>query len=61
MLKILLLSALLILIAVFALAIRVILKPGGEFHGRSCSSSNKKLSENGIDCVCGKGEICEDM
>ncbi|KPK84275.1 MAG: hypothetical protein AMS27_10435 [Bacteroides sp. SM23_62_1] len=60
MLKILLLSALLILVAVAALAIRIILKPGGEFHGSSCSSSDEKLSEKGIECSCGKAEVCEN-
>jgi hypothetical protein len=61
MLKILLLSAVLILIAVIALAVRIILKPGGEFHGSSCNSSKKKLNEKGIECTCGKGEICENI
>lgn len=60
MLKVLLLSALLILIAVVALAIRIILKPGGEFHGSSCSSSDKKLNEKGIQCTCDKAEVCEN-
>ena len=61
MLKILLISALLILVAVVALAIRVILKPGEEFHGSSCSASKKKMNEKGIECTCGKGEICENI
>jgi len=55
-----LLSALLIFIAVVALAIRIILKPGGEFHGSSCSSSDGKLKEKGIQCTCGKTEVCDN-
>jgi hypothetical protein len=60
MVRILLLSALLILIAVVALAIRVILKPGGEFHGSTCSSHDRKLSEKGIGCTCGKTDNCQN-
>lgn len=60
MLKVILLSALIILIATVALAIRIIIKPGGEFSGGSCSSAGKKLGEKGIQCSCGKTEPCHN-
>jgi hypothetical protein len=60
MLKIILLSALIILIATVALAIRIIIKPGGEFSGGSCTSAGKKLEEKGIQCSCDKTESCQN-
>jgi len=60
MLKVLLLSALLILIATVALAIRIIIKPEGKFSGGSCSSTDGKLNEKGIQCTCGKTEVCHN-
>jgi hypothetical protein len=59
MLKLLLLSALLILIALVALSIRIILKPKGEFSGGKCSGT-AALRERGIDCTCG-GEGCHNV
>jgi hypothetical protein len=59
MLKIILLSALIILIATVALSIRIIIKPHGEFLHDSCSSVGKKLGEEGFQCACGKTEPCE--
>jgi hypothetical protein len=60
MLKIILLSALIILIATIALAIRIIIKPGGEFSGGTCESVGKKLGEKGIQCSCGRTEPCQN-
>lgn len=61
MLKVILLSALLILIATVALAIRIIIKPGGEFSGGTCSSAGKKLEDKGFQCTCGKTEPCHNQ
>jgi hypothetical protein len=61
MLKIILLSALLILIATVALAIRIIIKPEGEFSGGTCNSASKKLKDKGIQCTCGKTEPCHNL
>ncbi len=61
MLKIILLSALIILIATVALSIRIIIKPHGEFLHGSCSSVGKKLGEDGIQCACGRTEPCENQ
>jgi len=56
MLKLLLLSALLILIATVALSIRIILKPKGEFSGAKCHGT-AALREQGVSCACdGVGE-----
>ena len=60
MLKVLLLSALLIMIATLALAIRIIIKPKGEFSGGTCRSSDGKLREKGIECTCGKSGDCHN-
>jgi len=60
MLKVLLLSALLILIATLALAIRIIIKPKSEFSGGTCRSSDGKLREKGIECTCGKTDVCHN-
>jgi len=61
MLKVILLSALIILIATVALAIRIIIKPKGEFSGGSCASAGKKLEEKGIQCACGRTEPCHNQ
>jgi len=60
MLRIILLSALIILIATVALSIRIIIKPKGEFLHGSCSDVGKKLGEEGFQCVCGRTEPCEN-
>jgi hypothetical protein len=59
MLKIILLSALIILIATVALAIRIIIKPEGEFSGGSCSAMSKKLEDKEFQCACGRTEPCD--
>jgi hypothetical protein len=59
MLKIILLSALIILIATVALAIRIIIKPEGEFSGGSCRGVVKKMEDKGFQCACGKTEPCD--
>jgi hypothetical protein len=59
MLKLLLLSALLILIATVALSIRIILKPKGEFSGGKCHGS-AALQEKGISCACGGDRECKN-
>jgi len=59
MLKLLLLSSLLVLIAILALSIRIILKPKGEFSGGKCSGS-AALREKGISCTCGGEGECHN-
>jgi len=58
MIKLILLSTLLILIALIALSVRIILKPKGEFSGGKCSGT-EALREKGISCTCG-GEGCHN-
>jgi hypothetical protein len=60
MLKIILLSALIILIATVALSIRIIIKPKGEFLHSSCNSVAKKLGDEEFQCACGRTEPCEN-
>jgi len=59
MLKIILLSALIILIATVAMAVRIIIKPEGEFSGGSCHTVGKKLEGDGFQCACGRREPCD--
>ena len=58
MLKIILLSALLVLIAILALGIRILIKPKGEFSGGYCNSKRSMVTEHGISFACGGTERC---
>ncbi len=56
--QLLILTIVLVLIAVFALSVRLIFTKKGEFHGGSCSSHSGKLKDQGIGCGCGN-DSCE--
>jgi hypothetical protein len=56
MLKILLLTILLLLLAVAGLAIRMLFDRKAEFKGSSCNSAGKALQDKGISCGCGAGQ-----
>ena len=56
--KLIILTFALLLIAVLALSVRLLFVKKGEFHGGSCSSHSGKLKEQGIGCGCGGGS-CE--
>ena len=58
MLKILLLSIALIVIAFAGLAIRLIFVKNGTFRGGNCSAT-PELKDRGISCGCGNPEKCE--
>lgn len=59
-LKLLILTIVLVLIAVLALSVRLIFTKKGEFSGGSCSNHSDKLKEKGIGCGCGGGS-CETV
>ena len=55
--KLLILTIILVLIAVLALSVRLIFTKKGEFRGGSCSAHSDKFEE-GIGCGCGQNASC---
>ena len=53
--KVLIITTVLVLIAVLALSVRLIFTKKGEFRGGSCSNHSGKLKDQGIGCGCGGG------
>jgi hypothetical protein len=53
MLKILLITAILVGIAILGMAIRLLFDRKAEFSGGSCQSGAEALAEKGITCGCG--------
>jgi len=57
-LKLIILTTAIILIAMLALSVRLIFKPKGDFHGGSCSNQSKELRDKNIGCGCGHSNGC---
>ena len=58
MLKVLLITVILVVIAFLGLAIRLLIDRKAEFSGGSCQATPDALKEKGIGCGCGGGD-CE--
>lgn len=56
MLKILLITAILVGLAILGLAIRLLLDRKAEFSGGSCQATPEGLKDKGITCGCGAGD-----
>ena len=55
MLKILLITVILLVVAFAGLGIRILLEKNGEFSGGNCQATPKGLKDQGISCGCGEG------
>lgn len=55
--KLILLSAVLLLFAILGLSVRLLFDKKAEFKGGSCSAISPELKEKGISCGCG-GDEC---
>ena len=53
MLKVLLVTGILLVIAFAGLGIKLLFDRNAEFSGGSCSTSSKELEDKGISCGCG--------
>lgn len=58
--KVLIITIVLMLIAMLALSVRLIFTKKGEFRGGSCRNHPDELKEQGIGCGCGSG-TCETV
>jgi hypothetical protein len=56
-LKLIIISVVLVIIAFGAMSVRLLFVKDGKFSGGSCKSS-PKLEERGITCACGSKEPC---
>jgi len=59
-LELFILTIILVVISILALAVRMIFTKKGEFRGRSCQSGSDKLKDQEIGCGCGGGS-CETI
>lgn len=55
MLKVLVISAILLGLAMAGLGIRLLIDRKAEFRGGSCSASNPDQKKDGLQCGCGSG------
>lgn len=57
MLKLLIITIAILLLAVAGIAIKIWAKKDGEFDG-TCAGKNVRMKQEGIVCGCGKQESC---